>query len=227
MLLVDSLIVAGLATISLGTIHEADGPIERSFWMRNTGSKPAALVQGYTSCGCTTIDYEKDRLVQPGDSTCITLRFNPRGKGGEFLETATITYVIKDSADSKQSPMRSQSSMRNVQSSMFNLQCSMSGTCITSEETLLQQFPIRISDDLRLSTNRFDLGYMKAGETKERGVVVLHRDERDRKERIAVRFTATNDLKPGIQHIIYPIKTMERGKMRSIDIILDVIIDNP
>jgi len=71
----------------------------------------------------------------------------------------------------------------------------------------------RIKTDLRLSTNRFDLGYMKAGETKERGVVVLHRDERDRKERIAVRFTATNDLKPGIQHIIYPIKTMERGSL--------------
>ena len=82
-----------------------------------------------------------------------------------------------------QRPCSELTSMRS-QSSIFNLQSSMSGTCITSEETLLQQFPIRISDDLRLSTNRFDLGYMKAGETKERGVVVLHRDERDRKERI-------------------------------------------
>jgi hypothetical protein len=41
-------------------------------------------------------------------------------------------------------------------------------TCITSEETLLRQFPVRISDHLRLPTDRFDLGVMRQGESKER-----------------------------------------------------------
>lgn len=44
----------------------------------------------------------------------------------------------------------------------------LTGTCITSEETLLRQFPVRISDHLRLSTDRFDLGVMRQGESKER-----------------------------------------------------------
>lgn len=44
----------------------------------------------------------------------------------------------------------------------------LTSTCITSEETLLRQFPVRISDHLRLSTDRFDLGVMRQGESKER-----------------------------------------------------------
>ena len=44
----------------------------------------------------------------------------------------------------------------------------LTGTCITSEETLLRQFPVRISDHLRLPTDRFDLGVMRQGESKER-----------------------------------------------------------
>lgn len=55
MLLVDSLVVVGLATVSLGTIQEADGVKEHSFWLRNAGQEAVVLHQGYTSCGCTTI----------------------------------------------------------------------------------------------------------------------------------------------------------------------------
>ena len=80
MLVADSLIVIGLATISLGTIQEADGVQERTFWLLNTGTESVALHQGYTSCGCTTILFSKDTFVSPGDSTAVTLRFNPKAK---------------------------------------------------------------------------------------------------------------------------------------------------
>ena len=202
MLLVDTLVVIGLATVSLGSIQEADGVQERTFWLRNDGTEAVALLQGYTSCGCTTIDFAKDQQIAVGDSTAVTLRFNPRGKGGEFEEIGTIVY----------GPHRKR------------VQMSMVGSCITSEETLLKQFPIRISDDIRLSANRFDLGIMKVGETKERNVIVLHKDEGNRQERIPIVFTVDDSTPKGLQHIEIPIKTKNQGHDLSLTITLDVLI---
>ena len=202
MLVADTLVAIGFATISLGTIQEADGVQERTFWLRNAGTESVTLVQGYTSCGCTTIQFDKDKSIAVGDSTCVTLRFNPQGKGGEFEETGTIVY----------GPNRKR----------VNL--SMIGNCITSEETLMRQFPVRISDDIRLSTNRFDLGIMHIGETKERNVVILHCNENNRQERIVIKFAVDSKTPKGLQHIPYSIKIKVKGKEETLTITLDVLI---
>ena len=202
MLVADTLVAIGFASISLGTIQEADGVQERTFWLRNDGTEAVALLQGYTSCGCTTIHFTKDEPIAVGDSTSVVLRFNPQGKGGEFEETGTIVY----------GPNRKR------------IQLSMVGTCITSEETLMRQFPVRISDELRLSANRFDFGIMHIGESKERGVVILHRDEGNRQERIPVTFTVDTNTPKGLQHIPYPIKTIVQGKEQTFTITLDVLV---
>ena len=202
MLVADTLVVIGFATISLGTIQEADGVQERALWLRNAGTEAVTLVQGYTSCGCTTIQFDKDKSIAVGDSTCVTLRFNPQGKGGEFEETGTIVY----------GPNRKR----------VNL--SMIGNCITSEETLMRQFPVRISDDIRLSTNRFDLGIMHIGETKERNVVILHCNENNRQERIVIKFAVDSKTPKGLQHIPYSIKIKVKGKEETLTITLDVLI---
>jgi len=201
-MIADTLVAIGLATVSLGTIQENGGVQQRSFWLRNDGTEAISLVQGYTSCGCTTITFDKDKAIPAGDSTCVMLSFNPRGKGGEFEETGTVVY----------GPHRKR------------IQLSMTGNCITSEETLLRQFPIRISDYLRLSANRFDLGIMRPGETKERHVVVLHKDEDNRQELIPISFTVEQHTKKGLQHIVRKIATSQSGKKITIDITFDVLI---
>lgn len=202
MFVADTLVAIGFATLSLGTIQEADGVQERTFWLRNAGTESVTLVQGYTSCGCTTIQFDKDKPIAVGDSTGVTLRFNPQGKGGEFEETGTIIY----------GPNRKR----------VNL--SMVGTCITSEETLMRQFPVRISDDVRLSSNRFDLGIMHIGETKNRNVVILHRNENNRQELITIKFAVDSKTPKGLQHIPYPIKTKVKDKEQTLTITLDVLI---
>lgn len=207
MFVADTLVVLGLATVSLGTIQEADGIREHSFWLRNAGQEAVTLQQGYTSCGCTTISFAKDKSIAPGDSTCVTLRFNPQGKGGDFEETGTIVYALP-------TPLTSQKRV-NV---------SLVGTCITSEETLLRQFPIRISDAIRLSANRFDLGIMHVGETKERGIVILHRDNNNRQERIPVTFTVDAKTPKGLQHIAHPVETMVNNKAVTFTVIFDVMV---
>ncbi len=195
--MLDSLVVIGLASISFGTIHEADGPQERTFWLRNAGQEAVALAQGYTSCGCTTIHFDKTRQIEPGDSTSVTLRFNPRGKGGEFEEVGTIEYGTKRK----------------------RISLALTGTCITSEETLLKQFPIRISDVLRLSANHFDLGIMRVGETRERSVVVLHSND-NRQERIPIRLTVDAKTPKGLQHIAYPIELDNKKVIITLDVLI-------
>ena len=71
MLVTDTLVAISFATVSLGTIQEADGVQERTFWLRNDGTEAVALVQGYTSCGCTTIHFTKDEPIAVGDSTSV------------------------------------------------------------------------------------------------------------------------------------------------------------
>ena len=196
-MVLDSLIVIGLATVSLGTIQEADGVQEHTFRLRNAGSSPVAVVQTYTSCHCTSIEAPAS---VPTDSTCaFRVAFNPQGKGGDFEETATVVY----GTDRK------------------HLQLSLTGKCITSEESLLRQFPIRVSDRLRLSANRFDLGIMHVGETKQRTVVLLHRDDGDRREPVTVTFSPTADTPKGLQHIDYPIGTPGQ---EGLTIRLDVVV---
>ena len=45
-MLIEKLVHLGLATISLGTIYEADGVKERPFWLRNDGDTAVTLDQG-------------------------------------------------------------------------------------------------------------------------------------------------------------------------------------
>ena len=129
MLPIDTLVNIGLATISLGTINESDGRQEREFWLRNAGTEAVTLVQGYTSCGCVRLTFPLGKTIQPDDSVRTMLNFDPKGKGGEFFERGTIVY--------------GQSRKR--------VDIAMEGVCITSEETLMKQFPIEINDGLRLS----------------------------------------------------------------------------
>jgi len=202
MLVADTLVVIGLATASLGTIQETGGVQEHRFWLRNVGAEAVTLQQGYTSCECTTIEFDRFAQVQPGDSSQVTLRFNPQGRGGDFTVTGTVVY----GAERKR------------------VKLSMTGNSILSEETLKMRYPIAVNENLRLSTDRFDLGVMHPGETKERNVVVLHRDENDRTETIAITYTPDDKTPKGLQHVPYTVITTERGKQRQLIVTLDVMI---
>lgn len=196
------LVPIGLATILLGTIHEEDGVQEHRFWLRNDGAEAVVLQQGYASCHCTTIDFERGATVLPGDSTCVTLRFDPQGKGGEFYESGTVRYGTE------------------------SVTVALEGTCITSEETLLRQFPIQLNDHLSLSRNRFDLGVMPHGTRRTLYVTLLHWDEERRREMLAFDFTADRGLSPDgeVQHIPVTLTTTDRGRPLDFTVTIDVIV---
>jgi len=210
----DSLIVIGLATVALGTIQESDGVQERRFWLRNTGTEHVRLKQGYTSCGCTTIEFPRDSVVAAGDSACVTLRFNPRGKGGEFLETGTVVYG----------------------ESRRRLNISLTGTCVTSEETLLRQFPVSVNQHLRLSADRFDLGRLRVGDTCQRTLVLLHRDQGKRqrvgeqgsgirRELVTINYTVPQGMAHGLHHVNHSVQTEVDGQPFTLTVILDLFVE--
>lgn len=203
MITADSLIVIGMAVASLGTILEADGPRAHTFRVQNQSADTLTLVQGYTSCGCTTIRYGHGADVAPGECTEVELRFNPRGKGGSFYERADLVYRRK--SDSK-------GERRSVQ-------MALTGECITSEETLVRQFPVVVNDSLRLSTVRFDLGRMTVGDTRERSIVVLHGSD-NRRERIPLRFTVTGDMPRGLQHIEHLTRVSDTTVVITFDVLI-------
>ena len=202
MLIADTLVVIGLATASLGTIQETGGAQEHTYWLRNDGTEAVTLQQGYTSCECTTIEFDRYAQVQPGDSSRVILRFNPQGRGGEFNVSGTVVYGTNRK----------------------RVKLSMTGNSILSEETLRMRYPVVVSDNLWLSTDRFDLGVMHPGETKERNVAVLHRDENDRTEALTITYTPDDKTPKGLQHIPYTVTTTEQGKQRQLTITLDVMI---
>ncbi len=202
MIVADTLVVIGLATASLGTIQETGEVQEHTYWLRNDGTEAVMLQQGYTSCECTTIEFDRYGQVQPGDSSRVTLRFNPQGRGGEFNVSGTVVYGTERK----------------------RVKLSMTGTSILSEETLMKRYPIAVTENLRLSTDRFDLGIMHPGETKDRSVVVLHSDENDRTETLTITFTPDDKTPKGLQHIAYPVITKENGKETKLTITLDVLI---
>ncbi len=201
-MIADTLVVIGLATASLGTIQETGGVQEHSFWLRNDGAEAVTLQQGYTSCECTTIEFDRYGQVQPGDSSQVTLRFNPQGRGGAFTVSGTVVYGTERK----------------------RVKLSMTGNSILSEETLMKRYPIAVTENLRLSTDRFDLGVMYPGETKERSVVVLHRTENDRTETLTITYTPDAKTPKGLQHIPYTVTTTDQGKQQQLTITLDVMI---
>lgn len=202
MWLVDSLVVIGLSTLQIGTIHDTDGVVERTFCLRNAGTEAVTLVQKYTSCHCVKLAVPVGKNIVPGDTLHAVLSFDPKGKGGEFYEQGTIVYG----------------------QSRKHLNLVLEGMCVTSEETLMRQFPVRINDDIRLSANRFDVGVMHVGEKKTRHIAILHKDEDNRKESVAVTIEADNNLPKGVSTLKKPVETIYKNKKITFEVFFDVLV---
>lgn len=216
------LIVIGATVLNLGTIYEADGIVERSFLLRNDGRQPVAIVQGYTSCGCTTVAFPKDSVINEGDTVTVTLRFNPRGKGGEFYESAHLKYKSSSPVlSSREGDDVSPSSLGEDEEDAIGL--ALEGTCVTSEETLMLQHPVVVNDMIRMSRDRYDIGYLSVGEKRERTVSVWHRDTNQR-ESFTISFQPTADTKKGLNHVpnVIKIHTSE-GEVATV-VTFDVIV---
>ncbi len=57
--------------------------LETTFTLTNTGKNPLIITDAKSTCGCTVPTVEKNKPIQPGESTEIGVRFNTKGKKGK------------------------------------------------------------------------------------------------------------------------------------------------
>ena len=80
-----------------GNVKENGGPVNYDFKFVNTGDSPLVILSAIASCGCTTPTYP-EKPVQPGDTATINVRYNPKGRPGEFNKTVVVkSNATKDS----------------------------------------------------------------------------------------------------------------------------------
>ena len=66
-------------------------PVTHIFEFTNTGNIPFALDNVQASCGCTTPEWNKDEIIQPGKTAIIKVGYNAAAPG-PFNKTITVTY---------------------------------------------------------------------------------------------------------------------------------------
>ncbi len=66
-------------------------PVVHIFEVSNKSGDSLKIVNVQASCGCTTPEWEKDKVVAPGSGTKITVGYNAAAEG-PFTKFITITY---------------------------------------------------------------------------------------------------------------------------------------
>ncbi|MDG2477685.1 MAG: ankyrin repeat domain-containing protein [Phycisphaerales bacterium] len=61
--------------------------------LKNTGDKPVTILSAKASCGCTTADFKKNTVLQPGEETEVTVRM--RGGPTARVLNKTLTFTIE------------------------------------------------------------------------------------------------------------------------------------
>ena len=66
-------------------------PVTHVFEVTNKSNMPLKIANVNASCGCTTPEWEKERVIAPGEQTKITVGFNAAAEG-PFTKFITVTY---------------------------------------------------------------------------------------------------------------------------------------
>lgn len=82
-------------------VREEGGTVSHDFVFTNTGDAALVVVEVNTNCGCTVADFPQAPIA-PGDSSVITITFDPKGNPGEFAKE----IIVKTNAKKKKSRLR-------------------------------------------------------------------------------------------------------------------------
>lgn len=73
--------------VDFGIIKEDDGKVSRSVKAVNISADSTFIISARTSCGCSAAEYS-EAMLAPGDTTVVTLTYDPVNRPGKFLKTA-------------------------------------------------------------------------------------------------------------------------------------------
>ncbi len=87
---------------NFGTIPN-DVPVTQTFEIRNDGTGTLQITELSTSCSCTIVEVERDRIA-PGESTVLTVTFDPtthNGATGDFMRQVFIRSNDPDTPETR------------------------------------------------------------------------------------------------------------------------------
>ncbi len=87
---VDEVLVLKETEYDFGKIPQGK-PVTHVFDVVNNGKDSLKIINVQASCGCTTPNWEKDKVQEPGEKTKITVGYNAASEG-VFTKVITITY---------------------------------------------------------------------------------------------------------------------------------------
>ena len=87
---VDEVLVLKETEYDFGKIPQGK-PVTHVFDIVNNGKDSLKIINVQASCGCTTPNWEKDKVQEPGEKTKITVGYNAASEG-VFTKVITITY---------------------------------------------------------------------------------------------------------------------------------------
>lgn len=73
-----------------GTINEGD-VVETVFAFTNTGKSDLTILDARGSCGCTVPEYPKNKVIAPGETGEIKVKFDSSNKPGNQAKTVTLS----------------------------------------------------------------------------------------------------------------------------------------
>lgn len=141
--------------LDFGYIRESDGEATKSITAVNISAEPTFIISARTSCGCSEAKYDA-KTIAPGDTTTVTITYDPTNRPGKFRKTAKI-FTGKDRI-----------------SNSFHIK----GTVIPSEKHLDNTYPEKVGD-LRFSTKIVNASEVKRTEMKPLYIGVYNDSDSD------------------------------------------------
>ena len=133
--------------VDWGKVREADGVHDYTFWATNVAEYGCQLQQVYTSCGCTTAEWDQERVWRHGERIPVVMHFNPAGRYGATHETATL--LVTDG--------------EVTQRYVLTMDCEV----VPSEESIRQKYPVELASGVRLAWDVIDLGELANSEERD------------------------------------------------------------
>lgn len=135
--------IAWLDTLhDFGPFREDEGLRSCEFRFVNIGDEPLVIVSARASCGCTTPQFPREAIA-PGDTSAVTVTYDPTGRPGHFSKRVTI----ETNAATRTSKLL------------------IEGTVIGSEATIANRYPYDMGA-LKAANSTVMFGNVKKGRLK-------------------------------------------------------------
>ena len=169
-----------------GSVRESGGPVSHTFTGVNRGQEPVVVVDVVSSCGCTVPQFSR-RPILPGDSTRITVTYDPMNRPGVFSRSLGVY-----------------SSERKKIASL-----TVSGSVVPREKSIGELYPVDAGGGLRLEGTLCAFTYIYQGRQKQ--MAIGYANTSDRPVRLELRPRSAS----GLLEVDYPrtIAPGERGEI--------------